>query len=331
MSQENNTAEAVQEQVTDNVEQVDAEVGSGEIEQQVQEESSLEQPMSAEEAQQVDELAEQVEEAIEAGASEEEIKEMVEVFKIKAYGEEKEVKLDWNDKDSIRKKLEMAEAAPQAMQKAAELEKTFRRELERLKNDPWEILQELGHDPDELAEARIQKQIEQLQKSPEQLAQEERDRELAELRQKLKEQQEEKQKIEFEQMQRQAEIDLEREITEAISATKELPKSPYVMKRVADAMAWAMDNGRPDIKPSEVLPIVEKEMHQELNQFLEEMPDKVLEKWMSKNITDRLRKQRLAKIPSQPKVVDTGKKVQSEDKKLKKQTLNDFLKNGFKE
>lgn len=319
MSQEEGGAapEAVQEDVQqEDVQQED-----------VQQEESSEEESGELSASQEEELANEVEQAIEDGATKEEVQQLVESFKIKVNGQEKEVELNWNNKEDIARRLQMAEAAQEAMRARAETEKIFIQELNRLKDNPWDVLQDLGLDPDELAEARIAKQIEELQKSPEQRQQEERDRELQQLREELKRQQEEKEKIEFEQLQKQAEMDLEKEINEAISATSELPKSQYVKKRIADTMAWAIDNGRPDVTPQEVIPIVEKEINSELNDFFESMPDKVLEKFMGKKVTDRLRKQRLAKMPQKKKIVDTGKKVQ--EKPRKRQSLRDFAKRGF--
>ena len=109
---------------------------------------------------------EAVEEAIEEGASTEEVKELIETFKFKADGKDKEVTLDWNNKEDIIRRLQMAEAAPGALKRAAEIEKAYKNDVGRLQNDPWKVLEELGLDPDQLAEARITKQIEQMQKTP---------------------------------------------------------------------------------------------------------------------------------------------------------------------
>lgn len=285
---------------------------------------------------QAEELAEEVEQAIEDGASKKEVQALVEKFKIKVNGKEKEVELDWNNKQDIIKRLQMAEAAQEAMQSRAEIERSFKKEVSRLKQNPWEVLEELGFDPDDLAEQRIAKFIEEAQKSPEQKAQEEKDRELQELRDQLKREKEAKEQFEYEQMQQKYISDLNTEIDEAISATTDLPKSQYVRKRVADAMAWAMDQENelgepmyPNVTAKQVMPIVEKELSKELGEFLDEMPDKVLEKFMSKKVSDRLRNQRLSKMPAKKKILDTGK---TEDKPVerKKQSLLDFQRNGFK-
>jgi hypothetical protein len=288
---------------------------------------------------QLDAAADAIEEAIEDGATDAEVQAMIETFKFKANGEEKEVTLDWNNKEDIIKRLQMAEAAPSAMHRAAEIEKAYKNDVQALKDDFWGMAEKAGHDPDALAEARIQAQIERLQMSPEQVAQAERDAELQELREKVKKGEEDKQTAEFQKLQKQAEVDLEAEITEAISATTQLPKSPYVMKRVADAMSWFMDQedeqGQPkypDISAKDVMPVVEKEMTSEIKDMLEGMPVEVLNAFLSEQVKGKLRAQRLAKMPKNLKTTDTGKKTSTEVKQAQapKQSIRDFLKHGLK-
>ena len=308
-------------------EPVSTEIGSGDVETVAVEEADFAQPLDTEA---IDELAEDVEAAVEDGATEEEIQELIETFKLKVNGQEKEVTLDWNNKEDIIRRLQMAEAAQPAMQRAAELEKNFERSVQDLLDNPWDTLSELGLDPDALAEQRIQQKIEQLQKSPEQLAQESRDQELEQLRQKLKEQDEEKESLEMQRMQQEAEVDLDNQITEALSSTTELPKSPYVVKRIADAMLTAMQNGRDDVTAQDVIPWVENEINEEIQQLFSAMPDKVLEKYVGNKTIDRLRQGRLSKMKTQPvgKIKETGKQPVSESKAKKNIKLGDWLRHG---
>lgn len=308
-------------------EPLSTEIGSGEVESSVVEESGLAQEVNTEA---VEELADVVEEAIEEGASDEEIQELVETFKIKVNGQEKEVILDWNDKEDIIRRLQMAEAGQGAMQRSAEMERNFERSLQDLIANPWDTLAELGLDPDELAEQRIQDTIYHLQKSPEQIVQEERDIELEHLRQQLKEEQSEKEAIEFQRLQQVAEIDFDHQITEALSATTELPKSPYVVKRVADAMLSAMQSGRDDVTASDVIPWVEKQINEEMQQLFSAMPDKALEKYIGKQNINRLRKNRLSKMKSQTagNIKESGKQIPIEVKPKQNIRLNDWMKHN---
>ena len=308
-------------------EPVSVEIGSGEVESGAIDDSGLAQEADGAA---VDELASDVEAAVDAGASDAEIQELIETFKIKVNGEERDVTLDWNNKEDIIRRLQMAEAGQGAMQRSAELERNFERELQGIVNDPWKALEELGFDVDALAEERIQQQIAQLQKSPEQVAQEERDYELEELRQKLREQESQSQDVEFQRLQQDAEIDLDNQITEALSATTELPKSPYVVKRIADAMLMAMENGRDDITANDVIPWVQKEINGEIQDLFGAMPDKLLEQYLGNQTIDRLRKGRLAKMKTQPvgNIRQTGKAVPIEKEQKKKISMNQWLRHG---
>ena len=308
-------------------EPVSVEIGSGEVEASAVEESGLAQEVDGEA---VDQLADDVESAIEEGASDEEIQELIETFKIKVNGQEKEVTLDWNNKDDIIRRLQMAEAGQGAMQRSAELERNFEQGLQGIMDNPWEALEEMGFDVDELAEQRIQSRIQQLQKSPEQVAQEQRDTELEELRQKLREEEEKRETVEFSRLQQEAEIDLDNQITEALSSTQELPKSPYVVKRIADAMISAMSSGRDDVTAQDVIPWVQKEINEEIQALFTAMPDKVLEKYVGNKTIDRLRQGRLSKMKQQPvgKIKQTGKAAPVSKKSKRNIKLNDWLKHG---
>ena len=326
MSQEEVDAVASEEVAEESAEQEEV---SEEVSEEVDSEESSEESGDGEELsdEQAEELADEVKEAIAEGASKEEVQELVEKFKIKVNGQEKEVELDWNNKEDIVRRLQLAEAAQEAMQAKAETEKAFEREINKLKDNPWDVIEQLGLDPDELAEARIQRQIEELQKTPEQKAQEAKDQELEELRAQLKKEQEAKEQAEADRLQQKYVQDLQSEIEDALKATTQLPNTKLVRDRVINTMAHAMENGHPDIKAKDVVPIVEKEFNNELNEFLETMPDQVLEKFMSKKVTERLRKQRLAKIPTKKKVVDTKKSIEPAERK--KISLHDFARKGF--
>lgn len=298
-----------------------------EVSEESYEESEVE--ASGEEVSEAEaEAVEEIQEAIADGASEEEVQALIEKFTIKVNGQEKEVEVDWNNKDDIKKAYQMAAAANEAMQARAESEKLLKQREAKFKEDPWAVMREHGFDEEEVATAKINELIAELEKSPEQKAQDAKDKELEDLRAQLKAEKDAKEAAELERLQKSAELDLEQEITAALSATTSLPKSAYTMKRVADGMAWAMDNGYPDIKAQDIIPIVEKELNSELNELFDSMPDDVLEKFMSKKVTDRLRKGRLAKMPAaKKKIVDTGKTDEAPVKR-KKMSLLEFQKKG---
>lgn len=239
-------------------------------------------------------LATQVKEAAEAGASQEEIKQMIKEFDLKVNGKSKKVKVDLSDDKYLIQQLQKAEAFSQTAQEKAELERMIDQALAGAKNDPWSFLKELGFDPDDLAERRISERIEEMKKSPEQVEREKMQKELEQARMQLKKIEQEKIQAQQMQMQTQAMTQIDKDITEALQADPELPKTKKTVGRIADALLWAMDNGFADATVADVLPAVKAEMRAEMDEFLSNMNDELLENWVGKKNIERMRKRRLA-------------------------------------
>ena len=298
---------------------------STESQENVQPEVESTEASAAPETQQ--ELEEAVEEAIDNGASEQEVKNLIKEFNLKVNGKTITKKIDLSDEETLRKELQLAAAGRQAMQESAELKKFYTQEIERLKEDPYSVLEELGLNPDELAELRIRQRIEEMQKSPEQQAREQMERELAEARKKLQEEQERANRAEMERLQEQAQIQLDDEISEALDSHESLPNTSYTVKKIADMMLWAMDNGWSDVTVKDVLPSVEKEMRRDINTLMDQMPDKVLESYLGKKNIERLRKQRIADNKKVDNLSNLKKTAapKSEPKPAKKIKIDDWM------
>lgn len=277
-------------------------VESGESTGFQSDESSIEQSMGEAEGRQSrggvgaetqSELVEEVTDAIENGASEEEVKNMIKEFELKVNGKTIRKRIDLSDENEIRRILQREHAGQLAMQRASELEKEYKRGIEELTSNPFDVLKELGLDPDELAERRIEERIEEMKKSPEQREREELQRELEVARQRLKEQEENAKSEQFNRLQAKEAAALENEIQDALDAHKTLPKSQKTVSRIADAMLWAIDNGFPNVSVKDVVPVVEEEIRRELDDLYTNMPDEFLEKYIGKKHIDRLRRKRL--------------------------------------
>lgn len=284
------------------------------------------------------ELKQEVEEAIENGASEEEVKDMIKEFTIKVNGKQKKVKFDLSDEKEVIKKLQLAEAGRSSMQEAAELKKMFQSEIERLRKDPWAVLKELDMDPDELAEQRLRAKIAELKKTPEQLEKERMHKELEEARKQLKQREEETKMAQFEQLKQSEAKKLDDDLDRVLSAHSTLPKTPQTVARIANAMLWAMENAHSigldpdDITVEDVIPSVEAEIKREFDELLEALGDDGIEQYFGKKRLDRYRKKRIEamKQKSAPKVQETASKVektkeQSDSKK--KVYARDFFRN----
>lgn len=312
----------------------ESQVESSEVEADIVDEGSSNESVDASSDEQSSEQLEQeVQDAIDAGASEKEIKKLIKEFELKVNGKTVKRKLDLSDENAIKAELQKAYAGQEAMQRARELEKVFEQEIRRLKQNPWEVLKELELDPDELNEQYMQSRIEELKKSPEQIERERLQTELENARKELDRQRREAEEARYTALQQQEAKKLNDEIEQALSAHKgSLPKNGKVITKIADAMLWAMENGYEDVSVADVLPAVENELRSEISSFLEDMPDEFLEEYIGKKNSERLRKKRLAAAKqaqaAQKQVVQpTAKSMESQDNSASDRAkLRDFFK-----
>jgi hypothetical protein len=266
-------------------EEVSQEVGSPEVSDQI----SAGSEGSASEA----DLQNAVEDAIASGASKKEVQNLIKEFQLKVNGKVINKQIDLSDENNLRNELQLAAAARQSMQEAANLKKLYEKEVGRLKQNPWEVLQELGLDPDELAELRIQQRIEEMKKSPEQLERERIQVELQAAREEARRLKEERDATQFEQLKEQAAAQIEVEIEQALDSHKTLPKSRHIVKRIADSMLWAINNGFDDVTAEDVMPLVEKEWRDEMSRLMDDSPEDILEQLIGQRNIERLRAKRL--------------------------------------
>lgn len=254
-------------------------------------------------------------------------------MKFRINGREVEKEIDFNDEDALRELLQKGFAADERFQTASQLEKKMKQFAEALQEDPFEALRAAGHDPDKLTESYMKKRVEELAKSPEQLQLEKLQKEIEKER-KMREQLE-NEKLTAEQQKVEAEYSrqLDEEITSALTSS-ELPKSPYVVKRIAENLMLAIEKGNEDVSVQDVLPIVERQIKQEIQQMFEAMPEDVIEKVLGNNVSNKLRKRRLSGMKKAPDTASGVKQTgQAELKKsqpkeeAKPVKARDFFKN----
>ncbi len=259
-------------------------------------------------------------------------------YKLKVGGKDVEV-----DEAELLKRAQMGYSADEKWQEAAKMRKQMDGFIQLLQRDPAKALEQMGYDVDKMAEERIQQRIIEMQKSPEQLEKEKIQRELSEMKAEREREKQEFQTKEMQRIQDNYAIELENDISSALDNNSYgFPKTPYVVKRIADTMILAVQEGirtnNPRLKnvtAKDVLPIVEQEIKQELSDMYSASPDDVFESLVGK---DRLNKYRKAKIKktakpasaAQVKPTGTGelKKVQDQQNATQKKTsAKDFFKN----
>ncbi len=268
---------------------------SPEVSEESSQEDSGESQESSEQGQPAGQeaLQEVVEDAIASGASEKEVKNLIRDFQLKVNGKMVNKRIDLSDENALRNELQLSAAARNAMQESANLKKLYESEVNRLRQDPFSVLAEMGLDPDELAEMRIQQRIDQMKKSPEQVEREKIQEELRSAREEANKLKAERESEQFEKLKEQAATQIESEIEQALDAHKSLPKSRHIVKRIADSMLWAMGNGFDNVSAEDVMPLVEKEWREEMSRLMDDSPEDVLEQLIGQRNIERLRAKRL--------------------------------------
>lgn len=260
-----------------------------------------------------------------------EAQELKKKLKLKVDGQEFEEELDFNDEDALVRHLQKSKAFDKRLKEFSGFKSQVDAAFELLQKDPEAFLEKIGMNVDEFAEKRLSKKIEEMKKSPEQIAKEKMEKELEELRSEKKRIEEERQRNEIENLRNQQAMEIENDITTALDDTKSLlpKKNPLVMQRIAQTMLLAMQNGYHSVTAKDVIPLVEKQWKQELNEFFSVIPEETMEMLIGKANLDKYRKK---KVMNRPKpqtatakqiVTDGGEKGEAKPKT--KQSFRDFF------
>lgn len=263
----------------------------------------------------------------EAGMTEKEKASLRKKFQLKVNNKIKDIEIDLGNEEEVKKYLQKALAADEKFQEAAQVKKWMEALVTALKTDPIAVLShpDLGVDVKKMAEMILAKEIEEAQKSPEQKRIEELEKALKEKEEKERLLEEQRRLAELQKLEQEIFSTLDKDISEALKSSS-LPKSPYVVKRIADTMLSAIDMGYGDITVKQILPFVEQQIFSELQQIFDSSSEDVLpvllEKFAGKKNLDRYRKSILSKLKSKPvekpKIEESGTRSKSDDKSKEK-------------
>lgn len=238
-------------------------------------------------------------------------------------------------KNYMSKNLQMSKLAQSKSQQQAELEKEVTELVEQLRKNPKAVLRDptIGIDLKKLAAEIIEEEIENSKKTPEQLRAEKAENELKELKKQREQEKEESKKRDLERLTQQEFEKYDVQVTQALEKT-DLPKTPYVVKKMADYMILGLKNNI-NISPAEAINLVKEEMHEELKDMFSVMPEDVIEALIGKDTIKKLRKKDLAKargngtpnVPLSKAIKDIGKLAEAspKDSSDKKKTYKDFF------
>lgn len=228
--------------------------------------------------------------------------------------------------DYLTKQLQLAKMSHKRASETSDLKKTFRAFIEDLRSNPKAILSDpaIGLDVKKFAQDLLNEEAEQAKKSPEQI-------ELEKLQAELKLAKEEKEKLAKETMEKERTFMEQQEaerydksFTEALSSAN-LPKSPYVIKKMADYMLEAIKLGK-KVEPSDIVPLVQEEIQQDLADMFRSAPDEAVERFIGKERLNGFRKKAVSKakeappVPVNKAIVDVGGK-KPEKEQVKKDTF----------
>lgn len=215
-------------------------------------------------------------------------------MKLKVHGKEIEREIDFGNEKELQKLFEKAYGADTTFQEAAKTKKQMHALAEMLHNDPFALMREAGLDPDELTAKYMENRLKEFEKSPEQKQLEDLQRQV----QQEKERREtlEREKFEGEQSRIQESYmrDMDDQITTALS-TAQLPKSPYVVKRIAEYLSIGLEQGK-QLSVKDVVPLVERSIRKEIQEMFEVFPEDVIETFLGDNVLNKMKKKRLSKM-----------------------------------
>jgi hypothetical protein len=264
------------------------------------------------------------------GKKEEKAKEKrLKKLKLKVDGKEIEEELDLDDDEALIRQLQMAKMGSKRAQEKSDLEKQIKSFFEAFEKDPFATMKELGKNPDALIDQYINQQLENAKKSPEQVEKERIEAELKSIKAEREREREEVKKRELERLQQQAFQQYDMQMEQSLSKSS-LPKTPYIVKKIADYMLVGLEAGY-DVSPEDVIPLVQEELNSDLKDMFSSLPEEQVEALLGEQVLNKLRKRRVAKAAAaqaavtKPKIQDSGKAAKTEKTEGEKKSYKDFF------
>jgi hypothetical protein len=250
-------------------------------------------------------------------------------FQLQVNKKSKEIELDLDNEEEVKRYLQKAMASDEKFQEAAQLRKAAEEFINVLRTDPRRILSDpnIGIDVKKLAQDIMNEELEDMNKTPEQKEIEKLRKELESRMESDKKEKETREQQELERLQNEQEEKLSNDIGSALEAGQ-LPKTPYTVKKMAEMMMIALQNDI-DLSAKDVVPLVRKQMMQEVKDLLSSTNDDILEEFL-KDQMPRIRKRSVAKSKAPEtaaSVKPTGTTTEKKDDKdnAKKMTMRQFF------
>lgn len=230
--------------------------------------------------------------------------------------------------DYLTKQLELSKSAQKAMHENSSYQKQVKALFDSLKGDTANTLKQMGIDPKEFAAQIVEEELKKAAMTPEQLEKLELQDKLKKLEGDRKLEQEEFQKRELERQYQQDYQKVESQMVQAIEKT-DLPRSPYVVKKIADKMLAGVQYGV-ELTPDDVMPLVREEILNDIKELFAALPAEAAENIIGKDFLNNIRKKNVAKGKQTGATVKSGikevAKAQLPQKDVPKVNYKDFFK-----
>src|ERR1035437_9675780 len=214
-------------------------------------------------------------------------------LKLKVDGQEFDEEFDLDNEQELIKHLQLSKVAQKRMNESAQQQKEIQAFFQMLKSDPAKAMKAVGLDLEDISVKTLQKKIEDDQKTPEQRELDNTRRELAEYREKIKQEKEARELQEREMHNAHQEKEIEEGMISALESTK-LPNTPFVVRKIAEIMLTAVEQGLTTITPIQAAEIAKKELEHDMREHITAMPDEALEALVGKDRIGTWRKKQVA-------------------------------------
>lgn len=231
-----------------------------------------------------------------------EIKKVLKSYEVKVNGKSKKIDIDLDNDEEMKKYIQKAMASDEKFQEASQYKRQAEQLVERLQNDPLSILRNpaLGLDIRKLAEQVLLQDLEEQQKSPEQKKLEEYERKLKEYEDNKKKDEDSRRAQQLEEATKRNQNEIQDSMVKALEAS-DFPAEPYFVRRIADAMASAIESGWEDVTVEQAVALAEKRMRDDFGSLISKHKDPAkLEKLLGKDVLNEYRKHSVAKVKKTP-------------------------------
>jgi hypothetical protein len=206
-----------------------------------------------------------------------------------------------------------------ATRKAKDQEKLVSEIASMIQSDPWTLLQRAGYDPRKLAEEYLTQAIEEdmMPESERELKRVRLERD--ELERQYKEEMERREQEQMQGAIQQAQQEISSQIIDALSNSS-LPKSPDVVKRIANYMLIAEQKGI-NVNPKQVIPLVEEDFRNLNASILKSLDPTKRISYIGEDLLKQIRQDDLARLKTTQSQASQSipKPRQSANKKITKE------------